>query len=192
MQITMLNGVAGYPNPLGLTRTFGLGAITFSTEPTSDWTCADWKFWHEELVKAFKAGRFASGIKYSDADAIRLANQVFNIWWSRLSSFISKHQFCGYESSFFNYFKTVGLDNILSYFQAVITPTAEAAGNVASNASQTVTKVSEVASNTATVAKWIAPALLTVAAVGLGWYLYKNHIQGNQKLNFSKAKEKSE
>ena len=178
----MKNGYAYSLNGYGCSPALmGFGAITFNTTPTSDWSCSDWKFWHEELVKAFMAGRFASQIRYSQQEAIRLSNQVFMQHWERLSGFFTKHQFCGYESQFFHYFKSVGLDNILSYFQAVITPTAESAGTITENVTDTASTITENVADTASSAtktlKWLVPTLLVGAGVALSFYVYNNFIK---------------
>ena len=145
LPITMLNGLGcGCENhkSMPMIQTFGLGAIAFNTEPTSDWSCQDWKYWHEELVKAFAEGKFASRIKYTKPEALRNANLVFNQWWSKLSGFFTKHQFCGYDSQFFAYFKSVGLENILSYFQGIVVPVASGAASVTENVANTATNAS--------------------------------------------------
>lgn len=158
------------------------GTITFNTAPTSDWECQDWKFWHEELVKAFMAGAFKSRIKYSQPDAVRLANQVFVTWWNKLVGSFSSKNFCGYESQWFNYFRSVGLESILSWFQGIFIPVATSAVKVTESATEAISNIADAAKNTTKTAKWLIPTILILATVGVGAYTYKNYIRGNEKV----------
>lgn len=161
----------------------GLGSLTVPTHqstPNSSWECSQWMAWHKALVSAFKNGLFASKIKYPEAKAIENANNVFNPHWSKSAGWYNSGR-CGYSSDFFNYFKSVGLSDILSYIQAVITPTASTAANVVSsgtkaveNVAKAAENVSEAAQNTASVTKWLVPAVLITVVGGVLYFGFKN------------------
>ena len=171
---------------------YGLGevqSITFSTQPNSDWSCNDWMIWHKALVQAFVGGKFASGIKYSQAEAYNQANKVFNQWWDKMNSFFSSKIWCGYNSEFYNYFKSVGNTAVLSFIASLVNPLSNSVKTVAnttekvtSSATQTVENVADTAKNTTETTKWVLPVLV-VGAIGLvGTYLYKNYIKGNSRV----------
>ncbi len=162
----------------------GLGSVptvpTYKSTPDSSWDCSMWMIWHKALVSAFTAGSFQSGIKYSQAKAIENANNVFVVHWNK-SAGIYNRSFCGYSSDFFSYFKLVGLTDILSYFQAVVTPTANTAANVVSSTTKAVENVahatenvSEAAQNTASVTKWLVPVVLVTIVGGVLYFGFKN------------------
>lgn len=177
MKITMLNGIG-----CACQERQALSGITFNTAPTSDWECQDWKFWHEELVKAFMAGAFKSRIKYSRDEAIRLSNQVFVTWWNKLVGTFSTKNFCGYESQWFAYFKSVGLESILSYFQGFFVPVATSAIKVTESATEAVSNIADAAKNTSKTAAWLIPTVLVLGTVFVGAYAYKNFIQRDNKI----------
>lgn len=160
--------------------TFGLGATstvpTFRDTPTSDWDCSLWVIWHKSLVAAFQAGAFASGLKYTQAKAIENANNVFTIHWNKTASFRNSN-FCGYNSTFFTYFKTVGLTDILSYFQAIITPTAKAATEVVSSGAKSVENVAAAVENTSDLTKWLVPGIALTVSVALLFFGYQNYLK---------------
>lgn len=154
-------------------RLSGLGAIAWTDSPTSDWACADWMYWHQQLVKASLAGSFPSKIKYSQADALKNANTIFLQWWKSTASF-TKSNFCGYKSDWYAYFDSVGLgDEVLSYFQAA----TSGAVKLTETVTQTAQKVLDTASNTASVTKYLLPIAL-IGAVGLvGMYAYNHYVR---------------
>ncbi|MCW5910944.1 MAG: hypothetical protein KIT62_07715 [Cyclobacteriaceae bacterium] len=169
---------------LTITQLGSIQVPTFRDTPTKDWDCAQWMIWHKDLVKAFMAGAFASNIKYTQDKAIENANNVFIVHWNKSASFMNSN-FCGYKSDFFNYFKSVGLGDILSYFQAVFTPTAtattevvssgaKAATNVAQSAGQAVENVAKGIENTSSVTKWLLPAVAVTLVAGIGYLFFTN------------------
>jgi hypothetical protein len=167
----------------------GLGAIVYNSTPTSDWSCGDWMVWHQELVKAFMGGKFASGIKYSQQDAINNANKVFAQWWDKAAS-ISDSNFCGYNSGFLEYFKSVGYTDHISYIAGILTPIFKGG----TNASSAVQKTGEAAENAADAAKnttktlqWLLPVGVVTVVALVGGYVYKNYIKGNSRVKVGPA-----
>jgi hypothetical protein len=158
----------------------GMG-VAFSDTPTSKWSCIQWMQWHQNLVKAFKEGRFASRIKYSDADAIRLSNQVFIEHWNRLKTLFDKKDFCGYSSDFFNYFRAVGLSDILSFVQALVNPVVSTGIKVVEGGEKVVTNVVDTVSSTTNALKWVVPVVLVVGIGGVSWWAYNNYIAPQRK-----------
>lgn len=163
----------------------GLQGISYSTQPTTEWTCQEWMLWHQELVKAFMGGKFKSGIKYTQGEATRLSNQVFTEWWDKLVDWFSNKRMCGYESQFYNYFRSVGLDNVLSYIQALLVPTTQTVTSTIENVGKTVENISEGAAGTGKTLKWLLPLVLLGGVVFVGSYAYKNYIKGNEKIKVS-------
>lgn len=185
MPIMMLNGLGCDCQNQSTVSFMGFGEVTvpkFSDTPTTDWTCAQWMMWHKDLVRAFEAGLFASKIKYTHEAAIQNANDVFRIHWDKNSKWYNSLQFCGYSSDFFDYFKSVGLTDILSYFQGIITPAASTAVNVTSTAQSVVENAADTVANTTSVAKYAVPLLVGGLAIGVGYYVYKNYLKGNKKV----------
>lgn len=171
----------------------GLGEILFSSEPDKPekWTCTDWMNWHKALVQAFKQGKFKSGIKYSDADAIKMANEVFMTWWDKIvSGFFSfdSRQFCGYDSGFYTYIKSVGLTDVLSYFQAVLTPVASGATEVVQSTVDTTTNAVDATGGIVNTLKTLIPLALTGLVVAGGYYVYKNYLKGDRQLQIGPVK----
>jgi hypothetical protein len=185
------NGTCSSPvTGLGTT----VATIAFNSTPTSDWSCNDWLLWHKELVKAFKEGKFKSGIKYSEADAITNANKVFTQWWDKIVSVWSSKYWCGYSTAFYSYFKSVGLTDHISFIASIYTPiaqgtinVAQSAGNAITNTGQTVESATETAQNTANLTKWLIPAAIIAVVGGLAMYAYKHYVKGNEKIKIPKA-----
>lgn len=155
-----------------------LGTIAYNTTPHSDWTCAEWMFWHKALVTAFQDGRLG---KYSKAQAIEYANSMFatawdNVipWWSAKLLFSS----CSYGSDFVNYFKSVGYTDHISFIGAGVSSGAEAVVNVA----DTISEASETTKNTASVLKWLIPTVLIGGVAIGGYYVYKHYAKGNERV----------
>lgn len=165
------------PVQIGLS---GLG-VEFSNTPTSKWSCIQWMQWHQNLVKAFKEGRFASRIKYSDADAIRLSNEVFIVHWNRLKTLFDKKDFCGYGSDFFNYFRAVGLSDILSFVQALVNPVVSTGIKVVEGGEKVVTNVVDTVSSTTGALKWVVPTVLVIGIGGVAWWGYNQYIAPQRK-----------
>lgn len=148
-----------------------LEAVTYKSKPSSDWIGADWLTWHKSLVDAFKNGRFKSGIKYPYDKSVELANNVFNVWFEKNASFKVKN-FAGYDSQFFAYFKSVGLENILSIFQQV----ANVGTNVVTNTGEVVTNVSGAARGASesiqTIGKFL-PYIILVVALLIAYFYFR-------------------
>lgn len=158
--------------------------IAFNTQPDTPtkWGCADWMFWHQQLVKAFMEGKFASRINYPRSEAIRLSNQVFMEWWKKQVSFWDSRYWCAYNTDFFNYFKSVGLTDHMSFIAGIVTPLIGGATEVSANTAQTAANITETTSKTSNTLKYVLPILLVAAAAGTGYYVYKNYIKGNKRV----------
>jgi len=157
------------------------------------WECADWLNFHKGLVRFFMEGRFTSKVKNTKPDAIQNANQVFMQHWERNANFWSSLRTCGYAGEFFNYFKSVGLTDVLSILQAIVVPTANTAANLvdtttktvdrtAAAAGQTIVNASDTLANTTGVAKYAIPVVVGGIIILAGTYFYKNYVQGNKRV----------
>lgn len=174
----------------------GLGAlsvISFTSNPTSSWSCNDWVTWHQELVKAFEQGKFQSGIKYNHADALANAKKVFLVWWDKTISMWSWKTTCGYNTDFYNYFKSVGISENITFIASLTSPIANgiknlstSTGNVITSTGQTVESATNAAANTASTLKWLVPTIVVSLVVGLGYYGYTHYIKGNEKIKIPK------
>ncbi len=163
------------------------------------WECSDWVNFHKGLVQFFMEGRFKSKVKNTKPDAIQNANQVFMQHWERNADFWSSLRICGYAGEFFNYFKSVGLTDVLSILQAVVVPTENTVENLvdtttktidktAAAAGQTIVNAGDTLANTTGVAKYAIPVVVGGIIILAGTYLYKNYVQGNKRVRVGIAK----
>ncbi len=119
------------------------------------WDCPDWITWH----KAMK-------LKYGQEKA----NTTFNAAWNSQSVWINKNG-CSANVAFHDYVRDngivglSGIGNVIVGVEKTGTAIIDSAVNVADTAKST--------SNTL---KWLVPALLITAAIGITWYSYKNYI----------------
>lgn len=155
-----------------------------------DWTCNDWVLFHKAMVKFFMEGRFASKIKYSQADATANANQVFRQHWDRASWMLAR---CGYTSDFVAYFKSVGLGDLFNLLQKGVDSGKTTAAKVATSVSNTAVNVIDSTgkiidnvgggiSNITGMAKYLVPVTITGVVLIAGTYVYKNYIKGNSRV----------
>lgn len=166
------------------------------------WECADWVVFHKGLVQWFREGRFASKIKYSEADAIKNANQIVTQHWERNATFTSSLRLCGYGSAFYAYFVSVGLGpvvtNILQKIANVGTKITEttldttvkvvdSAGNslvnVVDSAGNVVNNVVDTVGGVAGMAKYVVPVIIGGVVILVGAYAYKNFIKGDSRIS---------
>lgn len=199
MTITMLNGLGCGCQDAGAPMLSGYGkVINFNTAPVINtyvydrdgyWNCNDWMTWHQKLVEAFMQGRFASKIKYSPADALKKANEVFMIWWNKQSWYnYATDQCMLLNQTFRKYFNNTAKLNLDAVYSAAATPfdvatnLIDAGGDVVENIAAVVENVSESAKNTSGVLKWLLPTLLVGIVVAGGFYVHKNYIKGDDKI----------
>lgn len=149
--------------------------IKFNSTPNKNWSAQDWLLWHKLLVQAFQDGKFQSGIKYSLTVAIQNANNVFRQWWEKEANFTASN-FAGYDTDFYNYFKSVGLTSILSYLQAVVTPIVGGSAKLAESGGRVIETVGKAGEN---VTKGISftgkliPIAVIAAIILVGFIVYK-------------------
>lgn len=204
MPIQMLNGF-GCPDCGGTCKGSGLGAygkaIQYNTEPVINnfpgidrdgfFNCADWMTWHMRLVDAFKGGKFASGIKYSDAEALKKANEVFMIWWNK-QNLVSYTSIC-YTGNvdFRNYWKKVGLPtNSISelitkpydFVASTQGKVLDITGKLVDSTGKVIDRTSGAAIGLTTVLKYAVPVTVTAVLAGVGYFVYKNYLKGNKKI----------
>lgn len=171
---------------IGCPQCEGLGIIAYNDPPNKNWSCMDWIVWHKDMNAAFQDGRLA---KFSKEKALSETNRVFAYHWSEIPWNDSKKFFskCSYESSFVNYFKSVGYTDHISFIGAIVGKTANAAVDIAEGATETAKAVVKTSSNTAKTLNWLVPVTL-VGAVGLvGYYFYKNYAKGNRRVKVGPA-----
>lgn len=141
--------------------------ITADSTPVLDgwgwddyWGCAQWVEWHKLNV-----------VKYSKA----IANSKFIAEWSKQDSFSNPYNWCKYNSSFANYFKSQGIDvgwllsNLVVGANDVGTNVITATGNVS-------TGVVSASSGIETVGSVIKYAL-PFGAIALGYWAYKKYLK---------------
>lgn len=121
---------------------------TWGWEPY--WSCEEYMQWHKLNVQQYGAD---------------VANQKFVSAWSELDTFDHNYNWCKYNREFTAYFKSYGIDvgNILS---DIVT----AGGNVVDS----VTNVTQAASNTTQMLRWIIPVAVIAALIIAGMWAYKN------------------
>lgn len=213
MPITMLNGLGcdscggtcGQKSMSGFSGMRGLGAygkiIAFNTEPVINnvpgidrdgyFNCADWMTWHGKLVDAFKGGKFASGIKYSPADALAKSNEVFLTWWNKQNAIAYTNICYSGNTAFRNWWQASGLP--VQSFQNIFTSTYDfvtgtqkkvydTAGNLVDSAGNVITETGKTASTLATVLKYAIPITVVGAVSLVAYYLYKNYAKGNARV----------
>lgn len=207
MPITMLSGLRGLGcgSDCGCNKKQGLGSygkvITLNTQPVINnvpgidrdgyFNCSDWMMWHGKLVEAFKGGKFKSGIRYSDAQALKLANEVFTIWWNK-QNLLSYTSICyAGNTDFRNWWKRSGLasqslQEVGTSAYDFVTQTQkkvlDTAGNVVDSAGNIIENSADAASNLTKALKYVIPVTV-VGVIGLvGYYLYKNYGKGNARV----------
>jgi len=157
------------------------------------WSCSDWMNFHKGLVKFFMEGRFKSKVRLAQPQAIEQANDVFMQHWERNANFWSSLRMCGYGGEFYNYFKNVGLTDVLSILQSIVVPTTNTTASVVETTTRTIDKTAEAAgktienagdtlANTTGVAKYAIPVAIGGAILLVGLYVYKNYIKGDNRV----------
>lgn len=174
------------------------------------WNCSDWKTFHQGLVQWFMEGRFQSKIKYSQADAIAQANKVFSTHWENNAGFFSSLRSCAYDSTWYAYFKSVGLTQTINIFQEianagtkVVTKTADSTVKVHSAVTDAVVGTAQsagkslvnvvdnaggIVSNVTGMAKYVGPVLIGGVVLFVGTYAYKNFIKGDERISVGPVK----
>jgi len=143
-----MKNVPGYT--LGFPRR--LGEITYQSEPDFDawgpdtyWKCAEWKQWHEALVRKY---------------GVKKAGEIWVVAWNKQGTFDYALNWCKYDTVFVNYLLQNGID-IRSFVSAIFTNVAETAVNT-----------TEAAADLSDNLSWIAPAAIGAALLIGGLILY--------------------
>jgi hypothetical protein len=113
----------------------------------STWDCSQWITWHKANVSAY--GQSA-------------ANDKFQQYWSQLSTWDSAYNFCKYQSDFYNYFKSQGIDTGWWLSHLFVD-----ASQIVNNTGSAAVNLSNAATNTTKVIQWLLP-ISVIALVGIG------------------------
>lgn len=193
----------------GCNKKIGLGSygkvINYNTEPVINtypfnrdgyWDCNDWITWHGKLIEAFKQGRFASGIKYSAAEALKKANEVFMIWWNK-QGILAYGQDCYLLNRAFRDFwkaQNLPVEALAEYVTKPIDfvtgaggKIIDTAGNLIDTASDVVDSAGDTLSSTSKVLKVLIPVTIVAVVGGVGYFMYKNYLKGNKKIRVGPA-----
>lgn len=173
---------------------------SLSTKKEVKWGCEEWLAWHKAMVDKGIRGTWGSKKKFTKAQAIEIANKAFRQNWANSSGYWNSLS-CGYTSEFFNYFKSVGLSDMLNIFQAgknslvnvaskgittsenIANSALTTADNVVKSAGNAITDTAEGVSNITGMGKYIVPVIIGGVVLFVGVYAYKNFIKGNERIN---------
>lgn len=124
---------------------------------SNGWDCTDWQAFHMALVTEY--GQPA-------------ANQKWQTLWDAQDWNARPLNWCEYTSSFFDYFKSVGI-NVGDITADVLVPTTDAVTAVVADASNVVTNAANTASS---LSNWLLP-LAAVAVVAGGYFAYEHFLK---------------
>ncbi|MCK9479762.1 MAG: hypothetical protein M0R40_09755 [Firmicutes bacterium] len=132
--------------------------LEYNETPNPNWSCEDWVVWHKDLLRAYQDGRLA---EYSKEKALEETNRVFAHHWAESAGFSKKFWgYCGYRSGFYDYFKSIGYTDHISFIAGVLTPVIGGSSDVAGSAVGAVKNVGNIVSG-----KAFLPLVLGLAAV---------------------------
>lgn len=117
------------------------------------WSCQEYQLWHKLNVDAYGAD---------------VANKKFIAAWSELDSFDHNYNWCKYDSDFTNYFKRYGID-VGNWISNIF--------NAGSNVIDAAGSITQSASNTAKLFKWIIPLAVLIALAIASVWAYKKYAQ---------------
>lgn len=153
---------------------FNLDDITAESRPVYDqnkllpgnqdgWGVIEWVRWHEKLKARL---------------GLHKANQVFLQAWKDQSMWHWPYNTFKYDSYFTNYMEKNGID--VGHMISKITGAAE---DTVYNASDVVIDAGSGIKNTIGATKILLPLAVTAIVVGAGYYVYKNYIDGDERIS---------
>ena len=130
-----------------------------------DWTSNDWIAWHKKIAAKYGTQR---------------ANEVTQQWWDRMPWYDTRTTTWWFNCAFYNYFRKAG-GGWASLIPSVVCTIDESGGKVIEKIGKTAENVADSAERTSKVASWIASALITAGALGVGVYIYKNYLADEKR-----------
>lgn len=148
----------------GMDCNCGSDSLEYTDTPSPDWSCEDWVAWHKDLLAAYQDGRLAS---YDYEKALTETNRVFAYHWKESAGF--SKQFwgsCGYRSGFYNYFRSVGYTDHISFLAALFSGAGDTVSEIAGGAADVAKQTAQATTGTlGTVRKFLPLLLLAVGVI---------------------------